>query len=124
MKRSKTIRETTKINEHLSEIYYISIGNTPKRWFDINDLYQIVTVGNKQNPITKEDLTNLEITKILTHREKYIKNDHVSKIQDILPLEERIDELEKNHENTELTIEQLYSEFISLRDHLIKEKNK
>ena len=124
MKKSKTNREINKIKANFPDIYYISIGDNPKRWFDINDLYQIVTSGNKQNPITKEDLTNIEINKIVTHRKKYIKNDDVSKIQDILPLEERIDELETKHENIELTIEQLYSEFISLRDQLIKDKDK
>ena len=62
MKRSKKIKEV-----EVENIYYISLGNRPKRWFEIRDLYKIIDYPNPVNPITKELLTEFEINKIKIH---------------------------------------------------------
>ena len=124
MQRSKTSRNRDRDKNKSSrtpietdmDIYYISIGHNPRRWFDIKDLYYIITKGDKKNPVTKEVISDLDIEKIKFHAQKYIKSDIVSKSYDILPLEERMDELELKLDKEVLNIEQFYSEFLLLRE--------
>ena len=117
MKRSKIHRNKITINDNEldMEIYYISIGKHPKRWFNVKELYDIVTYGNKKNPITNEVISELDIQKIKTHMSYLVKNDNVSKTYDILPIQERLDDIEIKLEGLLNNFEEHYAELIKLR---------
>ena len=100
----------------VDDIYYISLGSNPKRWFDIRELYFIINSPNPRNPITKELITNLEINKIKLYRDKYLKDDYVSKICNDIPLRERIEGLEHKLDKEITNNEQAYYDFITLRE--------
>ena len=112
----KFIKKNNISTDNDIDIYYVSIGHNPRRWFDIKDLYYIISKGNKKNPITNEPLSELDIEKIRFHAQKYIKSDNVSKVYDVVPLEERLDELETRLDKEVLNTEQFYSEFLLLRE--------
>ena len=111
MKRSKKLKEI-----EVDDIYYISLGTKPKSWFDIRELYSIINTPNPRNPITKKLLTNPEVNKIKVSGDKYLKDDYVSKTYDIIPLQERIEELENKLEKEINNNEQTYFDFITLRE--------
>lgn len=114
MKRSKKNIKETEIED--KDIYYVSLGNLPKRWFDIKELTHIINTPNPRNPITKELLNDFEINKIKMHALRLTKNDLASKTYDIIPLQERIEELESSLEKEINNNEQVYYDFLTLRE--------
>ena len=117
MKRTKIVRNKEKSNfGENSDIYYVSLGTKPKRWFDINELFELVNKGINKNPITNETLSEIEINKIKSHMEIYIKNDVISKKTDILPIEERLEDIDNKIESLNLNLEDYYSELVKVRD--------
>ena len=118
MKRTKTIKDKTNdfILDTNPDIYFISLGNKPKRWFNVNELNDIVSYGDKKNPITNAIIDEFDIKRIKFYMDKLQKNDIVSRKYDIIPLQERIDELENKIDETINNNEQIYADFVSLSE--------
>ena len=116
MKRSKIIRNRDKKTNFDTDIYYISIGSNPRRWFDIKDIHDIVVNGNMKNPITNEKISDFDIQKIKIHMNTILKNDTVSKTYDILPIEERLEDIDTKIETINTNLEDYYSEIIKMRN--------
>ena len=117
MKRTKIVRNKEKNNfNDINDIYYVSLGTKPKRWFDVTELFELINKGINRNPITNEILSEFEISKIKNHMEIYQKNDTISKKDDILPIEERLEDIDTKIDSLNLNLEDYYSELVKLRD--------
>ena len=93
--------------------YFIQIGDDDDNWFNLKDVYDSIEYGNKKNPITNKIISDENINKI-----KYLYNNIIEVSYDKVDnedkllndslevVENRIDELYNNHEQTYLLLQE------------------